>query len=150
MSSTPAPNQKLDAQAFSLMLGDSLNEVITLNQWIEDLANQAHLTRELYFKLNLILEEAVTNIIQHGFVTKQQGRIEISIMFDNHHVHIKVKDNGVPFNPLEDHHIILPETLQTADVGGLGIHLIKSYTQSAHYQRVNDTNVLSLVIDNAA
>lgn len=144
MSSAPTPREKAAVQTFSMRLDGDLSGLAGLEQWVERLKSEANLSNELCFKLNLILEEAATNIIRYGLIDGQSGYVDISICINSYQVLLEIRDNGVPFNPLEDHTVVLPNQLQDADIGGLGIHLMKSYADSMTYQRTKDLNVLKM------
>ncbi len=146
MSSSPISRETSTAQFFSIKLSNALDELATLSRWINDVVDQTNTSKEFGFKLNLALEEAVTNIIQHGFVDNQQGCIEIKVSLDGQKMAIDMRDDGIPFNPLEDHTILIPDNLEDAAVGGLGIHLIKNYVDNISYQRTEEKNILTFCL----
>jgi anti-sigma regulatory factor (Ser/Thr protein kinase) len=57
-----------------------------------------------------------------------------------------IEDDAVPFNPFDaetdDSHLSIEER----DIGGLGIHLVKSLMHSCQYQRKANKNVIALTI----
>ena len=56
---------------------------------------------------------------------------------------LAVSDEGRPFNPLaEGARAPLGEGIDSADVGGLGVHLIAQLTDSQVYERQGERNVL--------
>ena len=56
------------------------------------------------------------------------------------------EDNGKPFNPLiEADSPDLNHSIEDRQIGGLGIHFIKSMTDQQNYQRINSLNQLTLV-----
>jgi anti-sigma regulatory factor (Ser/Thr protein kinase) len=56
-----------------------------------------------------------------------------------------MEDDGVAFNPLEAPAPRQPGSLAEATVGGLGIHLIRSFTDECRYRRENGRNHLTMV-----
>ena len=70
--------------------------------------------------------------------------IKISITFDDKQLHMRIEDDGIPFNPLA----VAPPDFQCGieecQVGGLGIHLIKKIMDDVQYQRVGDKNIIEL------
>ena len=40
---------------------------------------------------------------------------------------------------------ISTQPVEAREVGGLGIHILRSLTEEAHYERRNDTNVIRLI-----
>jgi serine/threonine-protein kinase RsbW len=59
---------------------------------------------------------------------------------------VQIKDDGIFFGLLQYPEAALPHRLEDAVEGGLGIHLIKSYSEECNYQRVGSENVLTLVL----
>lgn len=150
MSSSPLPRETSTAQIFTIQLSNTLSELVTLNHWLENIVQSSNISKELSFKLNLVLEETVTNVIQHGFARDQDGCIEIRLGLNNQNVTLEIQDDGISFNPLDDHTVVLPETLQDAAIGGLGIHLIKNYVDDITYQRRDERNILNLSLSTNA
>ncbi len=104
------------------------------------------INKDVEFSMNLALEEIVTNIIQHGYNGKEEYPITIRFTLDKHDLRIQVKDGAPEFNPLE-----LPEPedigkpLEERNIGGLGIHLVKKFTDNFSYRRSNNKNIITLI-----
>src|SRR5580700_10824536 len=116
---------------------DNLPEIL---EWLE-----GELKSSSSESLLLACEEALVNIVHHGYKDKP-GAIEISIGKRGKEVHVVIIDMAPAFNPLEqevDQDPSLP--LEKRQEGGLGIILMKKYSDSLHYERMNGKNVLTLV-----
>ena len=57
---------------------------------------------------------------------------------------MQVEDDGKPFNPLEEASPKVSQDLDTINIGGLGIHLVKKMMDDIDYQRVKGKNKLIL------
>ena len=55
-----------------------------------------------------------------------------------------VEDDGKPFNPLEAEDPAVSQDLDSINIGGLGIHLVKKMMDDIDYQRVKGKNRLIL------
>ncbi len=92
-------------------------------------------------QIELASEEALVNVIQYA----QIGQIEIDLkVFPSSHIEVIIRDQGVPFNPLEKE-ALLSDDIEEREPGGLGIHLMKQCMDEVRYQRDRDTNILVLV-----
>ena len=93
--------------------------------------------------LMLAVEEAVTNILRHGYLYGP-GRVRIRVRRTRRWVSIIISDTGRPYSiSVAD----VPDVQQLADTGrrgGLGMYLIKRVTDHLDYQRVGDENVLTM------
>lgn len=92
-------------------------------------------------KIQLAMEEAVVNIIQHGYKNKK-GEIEIELIV-NEYVTLIIKDKGPKFNPLSKRKKNLDMTTKRKP-GGLGIFLIFQCMDEVSYQRDGIYNILTL------
>jgi anti-sigma regulatory factor (Ser/Thr protein kinase) len=100
-------------------------------------------SRALY-SVNLALDEAVTNVVLHGFKENEKGQITIRLTVKGRELSAAVDDDGREFNPLTLPTPDLQAPLETREVGGLGIHLIKSLMDHVEYQRNGDRNLLTM------
>lgn len=133
---------------FQIVLLNQPSEVVRLSQWInQTVAPQLQLSEKLTFRLDLVLEEALTNVIDYAFDTAAPQQIAVRLRRETTTVIVQIIDEGKSFNPLQDHAINLPTSLDEAGFGGLGLHLIRSYAQTCHYQRTDNQNILTLILD---
>ena len=111
---------------------------------IEELAEKWELSHALAMNINLVIEEALSNIIFYAFTDKGLHEIRISVSLTNKRFTIKITDDGIPFNPLLQQ---LPDINLPAEerpVGGLGIFLISQIMDQMNYSRQKNQNILTL------
>ena len=106
-----------------LLLKNDISQVPLLADFIDQVCEEFALDSNLCFQLNLVLEEAVVNVIQYAFV---------------------LKDNGKPFNPLtQAPDVDISLDAEKRKIGGLGIFLVQQMMDEVDYQRTPDgMNVL--------
>ncbi len=98
--------------------------------------------------LELATEEAVTNICSYAYEIPP-GLVSIRVARADDAVRVEFIDNGVPFDPLAADAPDLQADLESREVGGLGIFLIRRLLDEVHYHRRDNRNILSLVIKHA-
>ena len=54
-------------------------------------------------------------------------------------------DEGVPFDPLAKPDATLPSNIEDMQIGGLGIFMTKQVVDELRYERVDNTNVVTIV-----
>jgi serine/threonine-protein kinase RsbW len=92
-----------------------------------------NLVEELVFKVELVLEEALTNVIHYAY-PEAVGEMEVEIVLEaGKRFCLCVKDWGVPFNPLERPNPNMCEEVSERQVGGLGIYLIRHLVDELDY-----------------
>ncbi len=128
-----------------LTLKNKSDELNKLNVWINNnITTLFKLSENVVFKIDLTLTELIANIISYGYPNQCESEINIKCQFLNGIIKIEVEDTGIPFNPLEMPDIILPKSLEEADIGGLGIFMIRKYIDESSYQRENNKNIFTI------
>jgi anti-sigma regulatory factor (Ser/Thr protein kinase) len=130
---------------YRLILAPDIVEISRLLDWVETCCGEAGVASDAAFKLALVLEEAVANVIHHAFAEMPPPhRIAVELAIDPDRVSALVTDNGRAFDPS-----IAPEAdtdlpLEQRDPGGLGIRLIRRMMDRVDYRRVAGENRLRM------
>ena len=128
----------------SIILANDISEIARLNEFVEEIGNDFSLSPEVVFNLNLVLEEAVVNIINYAYPKEEHEKIYLSAKLHNDSIILVLTDTGKEFDPT-----MVPDTDITlsADerpIGGLGIFLIRQIMNEVKYERIDGKNVLTL------
>jgi anti-sigma regulatory factor (Ser/Thr protein kinase) len=94
-------------------------------------------------RFNLALEEVLANVIAYAFPAGGRHEIDVRIAYREGRLHATVTDHGVAFNPLTRPVPDLQAPIEERPVGGLGIHLLRTLTDTADYRRDGERNVLT-------
>jgi len=105
---------------------------------------QENNTSSISMPMTLVLEELFTNTITHGASDGREVFIEVNLGIDKNELFITYKDNGIPFNVLELPDPDLTASIENREVGGLGVHYVKTLTDSVEYEYVGKQNVLKM------
>ncbi len=125
---------------------DALEEMTALAQWIDTVAMRQDLTRSERFRLEMVLTESVTNVIDHAFSAESPGQITVSVSCSDAEIEATVIDKGQPFNPLTHSIPERSRSLEEAAIGGAGISLIRHFVDECSYQRNDHDNQLTMRI----
>ena len=126
------------------IIKNQIDEIPSLAEKIEELAGQWDLPDKLIMNINLVMEEALSNIIFYAFCDDKSHKIRISFSLKSEVLTIRITDDGMAFDPTSQ---LQPDTTLPADerpIGGLGIFLISQIMDTVHYERKNDRNMLIL------
>ena len=149
MNSASSSSQAVEPVFDTLVIPNRLDELTTVSDWINGVAGQHGISAEITFRLDLVLTEAVTNVIKYAYDDDETHTITISLQFSESMFSIELSDDGRPFDPTRHPEVTLPRSLKEAGEGGLGIHLIRNYTDEYHYRRQDNNNILTMIIYNA-
>lgn len=125
-----------------LTLKNDLNEIIKIRSFIDSLFNNGLIDEGNNIKLNLVVEEMFTNIVNYGFKDSLSHDIDVIIDFDNGYFTATLIDDGIDFDPLKHQVQDLDAPIEERRIGGLGIHLMKNIMDEYFYKRENDKNIL--------
>lgn len=92
----------------------------------------------------LAVEEAVTNVIMHGYAGNP-GQIALTCRTTHGLVEVQIEDNAPQFNPLS---IPLPDIegdIEDRKIGGLGVFLIQQVMDEVIYRYEDGKNILVLI-----
>ena len=134
------------AEELSLTITDARDELALIVDAVEGVAEREDWAFDLVFKVNLVLEEVVLNIMDHGFEDGDAKECEIALKSDADAVTIAISDRGIAFDPFTDApDADVDSSIDERKVGGLGIHLIETMMDEYNYRRTDGTNRMTLV-----
>lgn len=111
-----------------------------VERWTAD----QRLDGELAAELRLIVEEACTNVVMHGFPDRPAGELRLELLMADGVAEVRVEDDGRPFDPGDAPPPDLGSDWRSRRTGGLGWHLIRGLSDDIRYQRVGERNLLVL------
>lgn len=128
----------------NITLSNSLDELPRLKE-VVDAASQAAGFGELVTnQMNLVVEEAVVNVIDYGYPAGAQGDIQVRATLDDGILTFVLIDRGVPFDPTTREPVDTTLPAEERPIGGLGIFMMQSLMDSIDYERIDEQNVLTL------
>jgi anti-sigma regulatory factor (Ser/Thr protein kinase) len=132
------------AQKHTFELKNDLSELKALHQHLKNWGEDISLPEISISRINICLDELFTNIVSYGFKDDLEHIIKFTLNLDNQLVIINIEDNGKPFNPLEKMDPDFPENVESAKIGGLGIHIIRKLMDNVSYEREQGNNKLTM------
>lgn len=125
-----------------LIISNNIAELGRVVAFLDVIEEEWVLPSSLIMPLNLVLEEALTNVIFYAYEKESKNEIVIDFEKRGNELEIKIIDSGKPFDPTlkPDPDITLPATERP--IGGLGILLIKKIMDKVTYQRKESFNIL--------
>jgi serine/threonine-protein kinase RsbW len=130
-------------QASTLTIRSDLGEIPRVSAAIEDLMTVQAFDAEEILDTQLAVEEAITNIIVHGY-PPGQGDITITCRAAPKNIEVRIEDSAAPFNPLSLPDPDLSGEVEDRKIGGLGVFLIRQVMDGISYRRENGKNILTL------
>ena len=123
---------------------NDINEISKVINLIEEKGEELALNFAAINAVSLSVDELLTNVISYGYKDDSMHTIVIELYSENDYFCIKIIDDGVAFNPLAKKEVDTDTTIEEKEIGGLGIHLVKSMIDLLEYERLDNKNVLIL------
>lgn len=115
-----------------------------MRKFIEDACRAARISEEISFDLQLCMDEACTNIIEHGYAGMNPGSIIFEMEIAPHEVSMFITDFGRAFEPRPTPQPDLSDVMNDEPVRGFGLFFIYSLMDSVDYVTDELGNTLTL------
>ncbi|HLT98744.1 MAG TPA: ATP-binding protein [Burkholderiaceae bacterium] len=117
--------------------------------WLESVGEQQSWPARTRFKLQLCLDETLTNVAMHGYTGQPASdipQVNLRLYQDgDSRLQLEILDNGSPFDPTARASRDLDESLEEAKTGGHGLRLLRHYLEDMRYERRDGWNKLTLI-----
>ncbi|WP_295447327.1 ATP-binding protein [uncultured Thiodictyon sp.] len=131
----------MTTSATTLTLESDLRKLADLQCSVDALCRDAGCDDSGTFQLTLVVIEAVTNCIKHGYRGEPGHLITIDWNRTDDCIEIEIRDRGIPL-PAD---VLSRTTMPPPEAeGGRGWPMILAWTDSARIARIGDENVLNL------
>lgn len=128
----------------SIILANNISEITRLYEFIEELGNDFSLSPDIVFNLNLVLEEAVVNVINYAYPKEEHQSIYLSARMHEGSIVLVLTDTGKEFDPTAAPEADVTLSADDRQIGGLGIFLIRQIMNEVKYERIDGKNILTL------
>jgi len=103
----------------SITLKASLENLDKVNRFVHQWSKKVGLSSQSEKDILLAVEEAYVNITKYAY-PESTGRVTIYSRIDKDRLIIKIKDEGIPFNPLQFAKAIYPFLMSAVNFENLG------------------------------
>ena len=137
----------MDEAVDRLELDSQLGDLSRVPPWVEELADRYGLAAETRYAINLCLEEALANVVLHGYGSEPGHPIRVETSVAGGSLFFSIEDQAPPYAPLDPGArggSQSPANLETMQVGGNGIRLLYRFAGSVSYQPLLGGNRLTL------
>lgn len=134
------------SDSFSQTIGNTLAALPPLTTAVNHFLDQHIVPHAAIFRVNLAIEEIITNIIKYGHDDTAPHVITVNLALFPDIIRLQLKDDGHPFNPLQAPTPDIHVPLDQRKVGGLGLHLVRKSVSRITYQRADNSNILEMDI----
>lgn len=119
---------------FSLHVPSSTENLALIREYVTTIGTSAGLSDSDVAKLELAVDEACANVIEHAYGHDLTKEVTVRAIFDENTLSIIVEDTGRGFDPSSIKQEELQELIAKHKSGGLGLRLIQTLMDEVHYE----------------
>jgi serine/threonine-protein kinase RsbW len=130
-----------------LTIQSRLGDLVLLWPWADALAAEYRIPAGTLYSIHLCLEEAISNVIRHGYQERPGQSITVEFTPLAGAVEFTIEDKAPAFNPLtlpQPDPVAAPASLDEFPAGGRGISLMRKFAGSLAYRRLANGNRLTM------
>ncbi len=121
----------------ALIVPAQLDQLRTITRFIGEVAGRTGFFGTQLSRIELAVDEACSNIIQHAYEGHKDGQIRVGVRAEpGHRIVISLDDTGTPFDPdvVPNHDPLATNSLDDLKVGGLGLYLMRQTMDEVHFE----------------
>lgn len=115
-----------------------------MSDWLRGVLTELDASEEVSHAVCLSVVEAVTNVVSYAFAPGTDHTIDIALDVSPSEFVVVVADDGVAFDPLARPAAQPAADLASAEIGGLGIALMREFSTRIGYARTGNLNRLEM------
>jgi len=117
-----------------------------VGEFVTHAAEAAGLNARAVYAVQLAVDEACANIIEHAYGGEGRGDIECTCIVNKNGLTVILRDYGRPFDPTSVPEPDLCASLEDRKVRGLGLYFIRQLMDQVRFEFTADSgNVLTMV-----
>lgn len=141
-----ADNTAVPALHDTLVVTNDTRFLIIVRDFVQRMIRQSALDATEENKIILAVDEAISNIIEHGYDPDQEGSIEIEIEADARVFKVVIRDEGRVFDPENKGDVDIENHVSAGKKKGLGIFLMRRIMDEVRYTyKEGNRNELTLI-----
>ncbi len=121
---------------FNLQVPSSTENLALIREFVTSIGRQATLSDEELTQLELAVDEACANVIEHAYGHDITKDVSVRATFDDEKLMISVIDEGRGFDPGNVQQDSVEQLVHARKSGGLGIRLIRTLMDEVSYEIV--------------
>jgi len=116
-----------------LCVSTELENLGDIADFVGDCAAQAGLSEEAIYDVQMAVDEACTNSIQHAYAGCRDGELWICCFVEDDDFVVRITDFGTPFDPQSVPQPDITTPLEDRAVGGLGLFFMHRLMDSVRF-----------------
>ena len=134
----------------TLIVPADVNELARVNEFIHTELDRRLCPLRTQSQLDIAVEELFVNVAHYAYpeaTPENPGMVRISYTYSAEppSVTVDIADEGIPYNPLDKPDAVTPDDIMEVPIGGLGILMAKRSVDEMRYERIDGSNIVTIV-----
>lgn len=130
---------------FQLSVTSRLERLAEISKFVQRAAHACGLRGNACDDVQMAVDEACANVIEHAYQGKANGKIKIVCERRGNNFVVQIIDHGIPFDPKQIAKPILDAPLTERNIGGLGIFFMSKLMDQVDFDFSRGENVLTML-----
>jgi serine/threonine-protein kinase RsbW len=119
--------------AQTLVVAGEYASLVQITEWVGRAAAQAGLDEKATYAIQMAVDEACTNIIEHTYGGESRSEIILTYRIADDRLQVMIVDHGAPFDPTQPSDFDPQAPLAERRPGGMGLFLIQNLADHLAY-----------------
>ncbi len=129
-----------------LRIAAEIKNIAIATAFMNDILDKAGCKPRAKMQLEIVMDEMMSNVARYAYgAGKGDIVVKVDILHNPLRAFITLEDSGMPYNPLEKEDPDITLAAEERDIGGLGIFIVKKYTDEITYDYRDNHNILTIV-----
>ena len=121
-----------------------------VNEFIHSELDRRLCPKRVQNQLDIAVEELFVNVCHYAYpdaTPEKPGTVRVLRTFSAEppSIVVDIVDEGVPYDPLAKPDAVTPDNIEDVPIGGLGILMAKKCTDEMRYERLDGSNIVTIV-----
>ena len=117
----------------------------SIADFVREFAQNAGFGSFAVYSIEMAVDEACSNIIEHAYGGEGKGTIRCTCSFDEQSLAVVLKDQGRSFDPATVPQPNLSQNLADRKANGLGMYFIRQWMDEVSFRTSGSENILTMV-----
>ena len=109
---------------FELLISSDIKNLSAVGDFVTSVARNLNLNEDETFAVQMAVDEACANVIEHAYAGQLNGEISIACRLVNQEMVVTIRDHGRAFDPQAVPRPDLTTPIEEREEGGLGLYLM--------------------------
>jgi serine/threonine-protein kinase RsbW len=121
-----------------------MSNLAAVTAWVREAAEKAGLGPRAVYQVEMALDEAFANVVEHAYAGAESGDVQISCFVEREDFVLVLRDWGRSFDPDSVPEPDLEAALDERRLGGLGLHFMRELMDAVDHRVDKEGNRLRM------